>query len=356
MTGFLVGWGGWTLATSVEAGLVGALVLGTDGVLRAAGRRPPARWTAAVALLALLGFAVPGVALGPASLEVAVEAGGGWPAAALGTVFAAALAVLAVAQIGGLMVGAALVGRSRIRLRRTLRRAAPVLDGAAHDALRRVARRMGVGAPRLYTTRDAGPAAVGLARPAILIPAGLVRALDTAALEMVLAHESAHVRRRDPLAAAIRTLVLAAWWFHPVAWALALRHRAAAEDACDDAVLDAGATPADYCATLLACATAATPAGARPALGSAATGIGGHPMGRRFRRLFSEGTRPRRGGAGPSRLVLAAALAAAALCLPVRFLDVRGGPAPRAVSAVPDDGIVIRNVVRDVRTTRRVID
>lgn len=75
--------------------------------------------------------------------------------------------------------------------------AGPELQGLA-DGL---AWRLGAGPPRILVCDYARPFAltIGLFRPAVLLSTGLVKRLKRAELEAVLAHEMAHVARRDYL-------------------------------------------------------------------------------------------------------------------------------------------------------------
>jgi beta-lactamase regulating signal transducer with metallopeptidase domain len=57
---------------------------------------------------------------------------------------------------------------------------------------------------------------------------------------LVLAHELAHVRRRDGLLQSIVQLSCAAHWFNPLIWLAAKRLRMERERACDDQVLNLG--------------------------------------------------------------------------------------------------------------------
>jgi hypothetical protein len=67
----------------------------------------------------------------------------------------------------------------------------------------------------------------------------------------VLAHELAHIARRDPLRHVLTRLVVAAYWFHPLAWLAARQARAAQEQACDEAVLALGTRPSVYARVLM---------------------------------------------------------------------------------------------------------
>jgi TonB family protein len=63
---------------------------------------------------------------------------------------------------------------------------------------------------------------------------------------LVLAHELAHVKRRDGVTQILVQLVSAAYWFHPLVWYAAHRIRVEREHACDDHVLRLGAAAPDY--------------------------------------------------------------------------------------------------------------
>jgi beta-lactamase regulating signal transducer with metallopeptidase domain len=84
----------------------------------------------------------------------------------------------------------------------------------------------------------------------IVLPSAATQWSETR-LRAVLAHERAHVERRDSLQAAIGDVLCAVYWFHPLAW-LAVRQAALArEQACDDAVLSQGITRDAYATAIL---------------------------------------------------------------------------------------------------------
>lgn len=118
---------------------------------------------------------------------------------------------------------------------------------------------------------------------AILIPAALVRSLTSAELRDVLAHEAQHVRNRDVLAGALQSIVVALWWFHPLAYWLAAEARTLREERCDDALLARGTCDrARYARTLLSAATLLS--GRTPSV-AAAIAESPHSLLRRVRRL-----------------------------------------------------------------------
>ena len=71
------------------------------------------------------------------------------------------------------------------------------------------------------------PAAIGIVRPRIVLPAALDLGDDE--LASILAHECAHVSRRDNLLALIDAAFGAALWFHPLVW---IARRILARAAC----------------------------------------------------------------------------------------------------------------------------
>ncbi len=127
----------------------------------------------------------------------------------------------------------------RARLSRVVRRARP---------MSRVA-----GVEIAISADVRGPVLAGVLRPVILLPEGSEH-WTPGRRRAVLAHELAHVRRRDPVVLALGQCAGAVFWFHPL-FHLALRYlRTESEQACDDAALRLGITSTDYAGHLLALA------------------------------------------------------------------------------------------------------
>ena len=82
-----------------------------------------------------------------------------------------------------------------------------------------------------------GPMVVGVTRPRIILPAALLDGSSETALACVLKHETAHVRRRDPLVSAFMDLLLIAFWAIAPLWFCARRIRHLMELACDESAL-----------------------------------------------------------------------------------------------------------------------
>jgi TonB family protein len=104
--------------------------------------------------------------------------------------------------------------------------------------------------PILISSRIRGPLVVGLLRPVILLPCS-ADTWTVSRRRAVLAHEAAHIRRRDPLILFAAQLATALYWFHPLCWLAAARLRAESERACDDTALRIGLLPSDYAGHLL---------------------------------------------------------------------------------------------------------
>lgn len=104
--------------------------------------------------------------------------------------------------------------------------------------------------PILISSRVKGPLVAGVWRTAVLLPAG-AETWTVGRRRAVLAHEAAHIRRRDPLILLAAQITTALYWFHPLCWFAAARLRAESERACDDAALRIGLRPSGYAGHLL---------------------------------------------------------------------------------------------------------
>jgi beta-lactamase regulating signal transducer with metallopeptidase domain len=78
------------------------------------------------------------------------------------------------------------------------------------------------------------PVAAGWWRPVVLVPAALIARMPTELLEALLAHELAHVRRRDYLVNLLQGAVETLLFYHPVVWWLSARVRVEREQIADD--------------------------------------------------------------------------------------------------------------------------
>ncbi len=173
-------------------------------------------------------------------------------------------------------------------VRRTIRDGAELSNGELWQRFVEVSQRLGLKhPPRLVLSRDSsGPAAFGVVRPAVILPAAMT-SLDASALDAVLAHEVAHHRRHDPCINWVQLALAAVWWFNPLLWVLNRQIRKVREDCCDDLLLTRNLTTGQaYCDTLLSAASRLTE---RPVAGlSLGFAERLHPLGRRLERIMDQ--------------------------------------------------------------------
>ncbi|HEX8696325.1 MAG TPA: M56 family metallopeptidase [Longimicrobium sp.] len=163
--------------------------------------------------------------------------------------------VVVAAWIAGFLLVAGRALRSRLAARGLVARARPVSEWTA--VLPR-------GVRLLESGEVAAPAVAGIFRPAVLLPPGAA-AWPEEHRRAVLAHELAHVERRDVLTDLLAQAACALHWFNPLAWIAARRLAAERERACDDRVLAAGVEPLGYATVLLEAARASLAARAAAA-------------------------------------------------------------------------------------------
>jgi beta-lactamase regulating signal transducer with metallopeptidase domain len=110
------------------------------------------------------------------------------------------------------------------RLGRSGLSAAPA---ALEATLARLANTLGLRASvRLYESALVGvPTVVGWLRPVILLPASTLTGLTAQQLELILAHELAHIRRHDYLVNLVQSAAETLLFYHPAVWWVSKRMR-----------------------------------------------------------------------------------------------------------------------------------
>jgi beta-lactamase regulating signal transducer with metallopeptidase domain len=98
------------------------------------------------------------------------------------------------------------------------------------------------------------PTAVGLFRPAVVVPRWALSELAADDLNAVLVHELAHLKRRDDWTNLVQKLVRAVFFFHPAVWWIENRLSLEREMACDEHVLATTANPRGYAECLVSLA------------------------------------------------------------------------------------------------------
>lgn len=177
--------------------------------------------------------------IGPVT-GVAVSTSAGAPSALVVAAWIWALGVLVVAGRFGLGV---------LALRRWTRDARPVTAVAWMAPLTAFPARK---RPKLLASTAIGaPMSWGLPPGVVLLDAACLNRPETA--RAVMAHELAHVRRRDWLFLALSRMAVALFWFNPLVWALHASLAARTEDAADAAALTE-VDPPTYAQTLVSLA------------------------------------------------------------------------------------------------------
>jgi hypothetical protein len=92
---------------------------------------------------------------------------------------------------------------------------------------------------------------MGVFRSLILLPASALTALSAEQLEVVLAHELAHIRRADYLWNIPQTMIETLFFFHPAVWWVSSNLRQQRELCCDDVALACCTDPLVYATALL---------------------------------------------------------------------------------------------------------
>ena len=144
-------------------------------------------------------------------------------------------------------------GLSHLAIRMYVRGAVPCDDPAVIASVRRIASKLGLTSPSLLLIPDCpgGAFTTGLRHPVVCVDPDLVEQLDTRELEGLLAHELAHIARRDvPLNVAIGVIRDLTFFVPPLH--LAARWlRQEQEHAADDLASDSTGRPAALASSIL---------------------------------------------------------------------------------------------------------
>ena len=144
--------------------------------------------------------------------------------------------ILAAWLIGS---AAVLVGRGVriLRFHRHLRQAQPAPAWLLEQA-EPIGERLGVSLPSIVVTSGVGsPLLWCLGRPRLVVPDSLLKTWDHDRWPGILAHELAHLARRDHWVVRLELMAEAVWWWNPLFWHVRGQVREQAEHACDARVV-----------------------------------------------------------------------------------------------------------------------
>jgi len=159
--------------------------------------------------------------------------------------------ILPLAWLLGAMALGGYVAVRNFDLWRTIKRERPVTDSEILELLEDCKMQMNVQTivGVIVTNRVKSPALFGFIRPRLLLPQGLIEALDFEELHYVFLHELAHLKRRDIYLGWLVSLLQVMHWFNPLIWFALRRMRTDQEMACDGLVLSTMKT--DYGRTIV---------------------------------------------------------------------------------------------------------
>ena len=95
------------------------------------------------------------------------------------------------------------------------------------------------------------PIVMGIVKPIILFPMGLVNQLTISEVNAILAHELAHIKRHDYFFNLLQILVETIFYFHPAIWYISNVIRNERENCCDDMAIDHSGNNISYAKTLV---------------------------------------------------------------------------------------------------------
>jgi|GEM_PF-1216840 len=335
---------GWTLVHSVwQVSLIAAALFLLLEALRNA--RATTRYAAActaLGLIAATALVTYAILIGRESVAVfpaGFLAGGALTFGVAGTT-ALIMPSVVLAWCVGVAVASARLLNGLVQIQRIRREASRLPNDGWQETVDRLGGRLGLcTAVRVVESAAASvPTVIGWMRPVILMPAAAVMGLTPQQLEVVIAHELAHIRRHDYLVNLLQCVMETLLFYHPGVWWISGRIREEREYCCDDLVVAVCGDPIGYATTLT---NLEAMRGAQPHLGLASTG---GPLMKRVTRLVGSPVATRRRAvlwiaplAGLVALAALAALAGKVVSGTHQKSDTAASE-PQRVSVVLDDG------------------
>ncbi|MEA2163038.1 MAG: hypothetical protein QOK37_1165 [Thermoanaerobaculia bacterium] len=235
--------------------------------------------------------------------------------------------------------------RAHAIAKRNARDAAPEWQHAARRLARKLNLRRAV--QLLESAAVEVPTVIGWLRPVVLLPAATLTGLSTEQMEMILAHELAHIRRNDFFVNLMQAVVETLLFYHPAVWWISNRIRVERENCCDDVAVSVSGNALVYARALTRLEEL------RIADAQAFIAANGGSLIGRIRRLA--GARSESPNA-PSRFVAGAALLTVLVALivapslPLRGAQQKGDPKPAPKPQTSQSSVEVKAEAAEVDT------
>ncbi|HAR34709.1 MAG TPA: hypothetical protein DCR95_11680 [Desulfobacter sp.] len=108
-----------------------------------------------------------------------------------------------------------------------------------------------IAVPVLVSARIQTPMVVGIFRQTLLLPVGFLTTLPPDYIKAILAHEVAHLLRKDALVNLLQTVMEVFFFYHPAVWWISSQVRTEREFCCDDFAVHQCGRPMDLARALL---------------------------------------------------------------------------------------------------------
>ena len=211
------------------------------------------------------------------------------------------LPVVVLAWLCGVVLLATRLVISWVRVQRMAHERARAAASAWTASVKRLSRLLGI--RRVVHLLESGavevPTVIGWLRPVILLPASTLAGLSPEQIEMLLAHELAHIRRHDFFINLLQAMVETLMFYHPAVWWISQRVRVERENCCDDLAVNVCGNAVQYARALTRLEEL------RAGVDYAAVAANGGSLVERIRRLIAS---PREATAGGPRWAAGAAV------------------------------------------------
>lgn len=165
------------------------------------------------------------------------------------------LAILASIWLAGVAIAQSLLVVRMLRVARLMRRAAPAPAEIA-AIVETLSQRIGLARrPRVCCSDVRSPLVAGWRSSVIVVPRDFVELHSAAEVRALLAHELAHVVRRDYSRNILHLLLASVLWWHPGVWLIYARIRHERECSCDERAVEISGSAAGLAKGLFRLAT-----------------------------------------------------------------------------------------------------